>query len=48
LFVEIKSRTWSASDAENKADRIQRMLEIIGVERSDIIREDYLEMERVG
>lgn len=48
LFVEIKSRTWSASDAENKADRIQRMLEIIGVERSDIIREDYLEMEQVG
>src|SRR5690606_6496956 len=47
LFVEIKSRTWSASDAENKADRIQRMLEIIGVERSDIIREDYLEMEQV-
>ena len=48
LFVEIKSRTWSASDAENKADRIQRMLQIIGVEQSDIIREDYLEMEPVG
>ena len=32
LFIEIKSRTWSASDAENKADRIQQMLGILGIE----------------
>lgn len=48
LFVEVKSRTWSASDAEDKANRIQRMLQILGVDPSDIIRQDYLEMESVG
>jgi 5-methylthioadenosine/S-adenosylhomocysteine deaminase len=48
LFIEIKSRTWSASDAENKADRIQQMLQILTIEQSDIIGEDYLEMESVG
>ena len=45
LFVEIKSRTWSASDAEIKADRIQSMMEILGVSPTDTVRLDYLEME---
>jgi 5-methylthioadenosine/S-adenosylhomocysteine deaminase len=45
LFIEIKSRTWSAQDAENKADRIQAMLKILGAGEDDIIREDYPEME---
>jgi 5-methylthioadenosine/S-adenosylhomocysteine deaminase len=44
-FIEIKSRTWSAQDAEIKAGRIQAMLGIIGVSSDDIIREDYLEIE---
>jgi 5-methylthioadenosine/S-adenosylhomocysteine deaminase len=44
-FIEIKSRTWSAQDAEIKAGRIQEMLSIIGVSSDDIIREDYLEIE---
>lgn len=47
LFIELKSRTWSASDAENKADRIQRMLQILGIEQADVIRQEYLEMESV-
>jgi 5-methylthioadenosine/S-adenosylhomocysteine deaminase len=47
-FIEIKSRTWSASDAENKAARIQHMLAILNIETSDIIQLDYLEMESVG
>lgn len=42
-FIEIKSRTWSPSDAENKADRIKEMLDIIGVTQSDMVRMDYLE-----
>ncbi len=45
LFIEIKSRTWSGSDAENKADRIQRMIKILEIPPSDIVRNDYLEMQ---
>lgn len=44
-FIELKSRTWSKADAENKAQRIQRMLSILGLEAKDIILTDYLEME---
>ena len=44
-FIEIKSRTWSASDAENKADRIQAMLKIIGISPPDILQDEYLEFE---
>lgn len=44
-FIEIKSRTWSSSDAENKADRIQAMLKIIGISPTDILQDEYLEFE---
>lgn len=44
-FIEVKSRTWSAMDAENKAYRIQEMLAILGIESQDIILTNYLEME---
>ncbi len=44
-FIEIKSRTWSASDSENKANRIQEMLAILGIPPTDVIRADYLEMK---
>jgi 5-methylthioadenosine/S-adenosylhomocysteine deaminase len=46
-FIEIKSRTWSASDAEVKANRIQEMLKIINIEGTDIIEQDYLDMQAV-
>ncbi|MCU0496414.1 MAG: amidohydrolase family protein [Anaerolineae bacterium] len=44
-FLEIKTRTWSASDAEVKADRIQEMLKILGVGQGDITTVDYIEMQ---
>lgn len=43
-FIEIKSRTWSARDAEQKADRIQQILAIMGISASEVVREDYLSM----
>lgn len=43
-FIELKSRTWSAIDAENKAHRIQEMLAILGLQPEDVLRADYLEM----
>lgn len=47
-YLEIKSRTWSMQDAENKADRIQAMLSILGVDMADIVRDDYLEIDHAA
>jgi 5-methylthioadenosine/S-adenosylhomocysteine deaminase len=44
LFVEIKSRTWSARDADFKASHIQEMLKILGIPPEDVISDDYLEL----
>lgn len=44
MYIEIKSRTWSKTDAENKANMIQEMLEILELASDDVVREDYLEM----
>jgi 5-methylthioadenosine/S-adenosylhomocysteine deaminase len=44
-FIEIKSRTWSATDAENKAHRIQEMLAILGIAPEDALLADYLEIQ---
>jgi 5-methylthioadenosine/S-adenosylhomocysteine deaminase len=46
-FIEIKSHTWSLSDAENKAARIREMLKVLGIDDKDIIHADYLEMEGI-
>jgi 5-methylthioadenosine/S-adenosylhomocysteine deaminase len=43
-YVEIKARTWSKSDAENKAGFIREMMDIMGIDVSEVIRKDYLEM----
>ncbi|MEP7290278.1 MAG: amidohydrolase family protein [Chloroflexota bacterium] len=45
LFIEVKSRTWSAKDAEQKAGQIQEMLVILGIAAEEIAQSDYLEME---
>ncbi len=43
-FIEIKSRTWSETDAEIKAARIREMLDILGLTHADVIRMEYLEI----
>jgi 5-methylthioadenosine/S-adenosylhomocysteine deaminase len=43
-FVEIKSRTWSRSDAELKASHAAELLRVLGLSDREAIREDYLEM----
>lgn len=43
-FIELKSRTWSGRDAQNKAERIQEMLNILGISAEDVIQDGYLEM----
>jgi 5-methylthioadenosine/S-adenosylhomocysteine deaminase len=44
LYIEIKTRTWSKSDAENKSKFIHEMMEILGIDVSKVERKDYLEM----
>lgn len=44
IFIEIKSNTWSARDADFKAGHIQEMLRILGIETGDIVTDDYLEI----
>ncbi|MDZ4670449.1 MAG: amidohydrolase family protein [Phototrophicales bacterium] len=48
MFLEIKSRTWSLSDAEHKADGIQRMLSVLGIAPEDFVYKDYLEIYQEG
>jgi 5-methylthioadenosine/S-adenosylhomocysteine deaminase len=43
-FVEVKSRTWSRRDAEDKAAVITQLLERLGARAADVIEADYVEM----
>ncbi|HSM55293.1 MAG TPA: amidohydrolase family protein, partial [Candidatus Sulfomarinibacteraceae bacterium] len=43
-YVEIKSRTWSRSDAERKARLIAELLELFGVDEKQIERDEYADM----
>lgn len=43
LFLEVKSRTWSAKDALTKAGLIGEMLEIMGVRPDQIVRKEYVD-----
>lgn len=43
-FLEIKSRTWSRQDAENKAQLVTRLLTLLGADPNETTFEDYIEM----
>jgi 5-methylthioadenosine/S-adenosylhomocysteine deaminase len=43
-FVEVKSRTWSRRDAEDKAAVITQLLERLGARPEDTIEADYVEL----
>lgn len=47
LFIELKSRTWSARDAEQKADMIREMLAILDLSPADVVDQDYMQMEGI-
>ena len=44
LFLEIKSRTWSRSDAERKAGLISELLELFGVDPSTAVTHGYAQL----
>jgi 5-methylthioadenosine/S-adenosylhomocysteine deaminase len=43
-FVEVKSRTWSRRDAQDKAAIITELLERLGARADETIEEDYVEL----
>jgi 5-methylthioadenosine/S-adenosylhomocysteine deaminase len=45
-FLEVKSRTWSRQDAENKASLITQLIQLLGAEITETTSEDYIEMVR--
>jgi 5-methylthioadenosine/S-adenosylhomocysteine deaminase len=44
IFLEIKARTWSQKDAEEKAEKIVGLLKLLGLSTKKIITQDYIEM----
>lgn len=44
FFVEVKSRTWSSADALRKAALIGEMLELFGIAREHVVRQDYTDL----
>ena len=44
VFLEIKSRTWSRQDAERKAELIGELLESLGVQEQELVKQEYVEL----
>jgi 5-methylthioadenosine/S-adenosylhomocysteine deaminase len=44
FFVEVKSRTWSRRDAEDKAAIVTDLLKLLGAEAADAITADYVDL----
>ena len=43
-FVEVKSRTWSRIDAENKAKMVSELLSLLGASDGEVVTKDYIEI----
>lgn len=43
-YIEIKSRTWSRSDAAERADLIGNLLRHFGVEETGLIKQEYVDL----
>lgn len=43
-FLEIKSRTWSRTDAELKAELTHKLLNLLGVDSAEVVTQDYIEI----
>ncbi len=44
FYLEIKARTWSRSDAEDKAALITQLLAVLGAAEGQSVREEYVEL----
>ncbi|MBN1427838.1 MAG: amidohydrolase [Anaerolineae bacterium] len=45
-YLEIKSRTWSLSDAKEKANAILELLAYLGIQESALVTEEYLTLSQ--
>lgn len=43
-YLEIKSRTWSRLDAENKSRLVVELIELLGLQNESTISKDYIEL----
>lgn len=43
-FLEIKSRTWSRKDAQNKAQLVNELLKLLGASGGQVVTRDYIEI----
>jgi 5-methylthioadenosine/S-adenosylhomocysteine deaminase len=43
-FLEIKARTWSRRDAEEKVERISDLLEVLGLGLAEAVRDEYIQL----
>jgi len=43
-FLEVKSRTWSRQDAEEKSTLVTRLIEFLGGDLNETTSDDYIEM----
>jgi 5-methylthioadenosine/S-adenosylhomocysteine deaminase len=43
-FLEIKSRTWSRKDADNKSHMLNELLELLGASGGETVTEDYIDI----
>jgi 5-methylthioadenosine/S-adenosylhomocysteine deaminase len=43
-YLEIKSRTWSRKDADTKAALIGELLALLGVDESNLVKQEYVEL----
>jgi 5-methylthioadenosine/S-adenosylhomocysteine deaminase len=41
-FLELKSRTWSKQDAVQKAEMISELLDVLGVDKEGLVRDEYV------
>ena len=46
-FLEIKSRTWSKLDAENKAKLTNELIKLLGVSFEKTLTQDYIDILKV-
>lgn len=47
-YLEIKSRTWSKHDAEEKAALVSEMMDIVGIDRAQLFHEEYVDFVQSG
>jgi 5-methylthioadenosine/S-adenosylhomocysteine deaminase len=44
FFLEVKSRTWSRTDADHKASHTTNLIHCLGVSTEDTVAQDYIEL----